>query len=84
MCFNLLMRTVSTSAFRNNLDATLNAVADDHAPMLITRRGRTPPVVLMSYEDYQAWNSVVGQSAMTPLRPSPPASPQGSGRGSRS
>jgi antitoxin YefM len=39
---------------RNNLAKTMDKVNDDHAPVIITRQnGR--PVVMMSLEDFEAW-----------------------------
>jgi antitoxin YefM len=46
------MRTTSYSEFRRNLAAELDSVADDHAPLIITRDRGKPAAVLMSLEDY--------------------------------
>ncbi|MGV8841405.1 MAG: type II toxin-antitoxin system Phd/YefM family antitoxin [Bauldia sp.] len=49
------MRSKSYTELRRTLAATLDSVVDDHAPVLITRRGGRPAVVLMSAEDFAAW-----------------------------
>ncbi|MCF2949901.1 type II toxin-antitoxin system prevent-host-death family antitoxin [Paraglaciecola aquimarina] len=48
------MDTMSYSAFRTNLAGTLDKVNDDHKPMIITRQNGRPAVV-MSLEDFQAY-----------------------------
>ena len=48
------MDTLSYSAFKANLASTLDKVNDDHKPVLITRKGHKP-TVLMSLEDFQAY-----------------------------
>ena len=48
------MDTLSYSAFRTNLASTLDKVNDDHKPVLITRQGGKP-AVLISLEDFQAY-----------------------------
>ena len=48
------MNTISYSAFRSHLASILDKVNDDHKPMLITRQNGKPAVV-MSLEDYQAY-----------------------------
>ncbi len=50
------MDTMSYSAFRTNLTATLDKVNDDHKPMIITRQNGRPAVV-MSLEDFQAYEA---------------------------
>lgn len=48
------MQTLSYSEARANLASLMDKVNDDHAPMLVTRqRGR--PVVMMSLDDFTAW-----------------------------
>lgn len=49
------MRATTYSDFRRNLSATLDGVADDHEPVLITRSGGRAPAVLMSLEDFAAF-----------------------------
>ena len=49
------MRTTSFSDLRKNLAATMDGVADDHEPVLITRSGGKPAAVLMSLEDYASY-----------------------------
>ncbi|MFC3122698.1 type II toxin-antitoxin system Phd/YefM family antitoxin [Agaribacter flavus] len=48
------METMSYSAFRTNLAATLDKVNDDHKPTIITRQNGRPAVV-MSLEDFHAY-----------------------------
>ena len=47
------MRTLSSTDFRKNLSETMDQVNDDHTPVIVTRAGGKP-VVLMSLEDYNA------------------------------
>ncbi|MES2336466.1 MAG: type II toxin-antitoxin system prevent-host-death family antitoxin [Pseudomonadota bacterium] len=46
------MRVASFSDFRKNLAAMMDAVNDDHAPLIVTRNGGKPAAVLISLEDY--------------------------------
>jgi antitoxin YefM len=46
------MRVTTSTELRKNLASTLDQVADDHAPVLITREGGKPAAVLISLEDY--------------------------------
>ena len=48
------MDTMSYSSLRNHLASTLDKVNDDHKPVLITRQNGKP-AVLMSLEDFQAF-----------------------------
>ncbi|CAL4868679.1 Antitoxin YefM [Asticcacaulis sp. MM231] len=48
------MHHVTYSAFRADLAKMLDKVNDDHAPLLITRQNGAPAVV-MSLEDFSAW-----------------------------
>jgi antitoxin YefM len=48
------MDTMSYSSLRNNLASTLDKVNDDHKPVIITRQNGKPAVV-MSLEDFQAF-----------------------------
>lgn len=48
------MEAITYTEARNNLARTMDKVNDDHAPVIITRQnGRA--VVLMSLEDFEAW-----------------------------
>ena len=47
------MKTVSYSKARNEFAKTLDAVVDDHAPVLATRKDKTP-VVMVSLPDYES------------------------------
>ncbi len=48
------MNTISYSAFRGHLASMLDKVNDDHKPLLITRQNGKP-AVLISLEDFQAY-----------------------------
>jgi antitoxin YefM len=48
------MKSISYSAFRGQLARTLDQVNEDHAPLLVTRQGGKPAVV-MSLEDYESY-----------------------------
>ena len=47
------MDTISYTSLRTNLSKTMEAVCDDHAPVVITRKNERP-VVMMSLEDFHA------------------------------
>ena len=49
------MHAVTYSEARANFAAMLDKVNDDHAPVLITRQNGKP-AVLISLEDYSAWD----------------------------
>ncbi len=49
------MRTTSYTELRKNLSATMDGIAADHEPVLITRGGGKPPAVMMSLEDFAAY-----------------------------
>lgn len=49
------MRTTSYSDLRKNLAAMLDSVSDDHEPVVITRDKGKPAAVLMSLEDFAAY-----------------------------
>lgn len=49
------MRAKSVSDFRKTIAADLDAVVEDHVPLLITRSGGKPPAVVMSLEDFASW-----------------------------
>jgi antitoxin YefM len=48
------MQAVTYTEARSNFAAMLDRVNEDHAPMLITRQ-RGKPAVLMSMDDFSAW-----------------------------
>ena len=48
------MDSINYTAARNRLAKTMDQVNDDHAPVLITRQ-RGKPAVLMSLEDFNAY-----------------------------
>lgn len=47
------MKTMTYTAARENLAATMQQVCDDHDPVIVTRR-RDQAVVMMSIDDYTA------------------------------
>ncbi len=49
------MRTTSYSELRRNLAAMLDQVTEDHEPVVITRDRGKPAAVLMSLEDFAAY-----------------------------
>jgi antitoxin YefM len=52
------MEAVTYTHARNNLAKTLDKVNENHAPLLITRQNGAP-AVLMSLEDFTAWQETV-------------------------
>jgi antitoxin YefM len=48
------MQVTSYSEFRKNMAAMIDRVNADHVPMIITRAGK-PPAVLMSLEDFSSY-----------------------------
>jgi antitoxin YefM len=48
------MENISYSAFRSRLAKMLDKVNEDHAPLLVTRQNGSP-AVLMSLEDFSAY-----------------------------
>mgnify|MGYP001827751321 CR=1 FL=1 len=49
------MRATTYTDFRRNLSATIDGVADDHEPVLITRSGGKAAAVLRSLEDFASF-----------------------------
>lgn len=47
------MNTLSYTALRNHLSATMESVCQDHAPIIITR-SNAEPVVMLSLTDFHA------------------------------
>ncbi len=54
------MDTISYSEFRNDLNGALDKVNDEHKPVLVTRQSGEPAVV-MSLEDFQAYEEMAYQ-----------------------
>jgi len=52
------MESITYSEFRRKLADTMDRVADDRAPVLITRRGGRP-AVLLSVEDYESYEETL-------------------------
>ena len=48
------MDTITYTSARGNLAKTMAKVCDDHSPVIITRK-TAQPVVMMSLEDYEAF-----------------------------
>ncbi len=48
------MDTITYTSARGNLANTMTKVCDDHSPVIITRK-TAQPVVMMSLEDYEAF-----------------------------
>ena len=46
------MRSMSSSELRRTLATTLDSVAEDRAPLLVTRERGKPAVVVLSLDDY--------------------------------
>lgn len=55
MLYKMGMRTTSYSDLRKNLAAMIDAVTDDHEPIVITRDKGRPAAVLMSVEDFASY-----------------------------
>jgi antitoxin YefM len=55
MLYKKGMRTTSYSDLRKNLAATIDAVTNDHEPIVITRDKGRPAAVLMSIEDFASY-----------------------------
>ena len=47
------MDTITCSDVRRKLTETMENVCDNHSPVIVTRK-RSPPVVMMSLEDFSA------------------------------
>lgn len=52
------MDAITFTEARQNFKQTLDRVVDDHQPVIVTRRGGRP-VVVMSLDDYNAWAETV-------------------------
>ncbi len=50
------MKSTTFGQFRKNLVALLDRVTEDREPLIITRGTRKPAAVLMSYEDFTAFD----------------------------
>jgi antitoxin YefM len=48
------MDAITYTEARNNLAKTMDKVNDNHAPIIITRQNGQP-VVMMSLDDFEAW-----------------------------
>ncbi len=52
--YNVWMDAVTYTHARNNLASTMDKTINDHEPVIITRQNGKA-VVMMSLEDFQAW-----------------------------
>ena len=49
------MKTASVSSLRRSLASTLDRVVEDHEPVIVTREGGKPSVVILSLEDFTSF-----------------------------
>lgn len=63
-----LVETISYTAARNNLTKTMDEVHDNHEPVLITRQ-KGPSVVMMSLEDFNAYEETAYLHLVVPKMP---------------
>ena len=47
------MNTVTLSAFKTNVESTIQGIVSTHQPVIV-KKDRRPSVILMPLEDYQA------------------------------
>jgi antitoxin YefM len=52
------MRTLNYTKVRQNLASTIDSVIDDHTPLIITK-GSDKAVVMMSLNDWNAWQETM-------------------------
>ena len=52
------MRTLNYTTARQNLASAIDDVVDDHTPLIITK-GSDKAVVMMSLEDWNAWQETM-------------------------
>lgn len=52
------MRTLNYTAARKNLANAIDSVVDDHTPLIITK-GSDKAVVMMSLDDWNAWQETM-------------------------
>lgn len=52
------MNTLNYTTLRKNLASTIDSVIDDHNPLLITK-GSNKAVVMMSLDDWNAWQETI-------------------------
>jgi antitoxin YefM len=53
--YMFLMRAISATQLRRTLAATLDQVADDHEPVIVTREGGKPAAIILSLEDFGSY-----------------------------
>jgi antitoxin YefM len=51
----LVMQTVNYSTFRSELSDSMDKVTKNHTPMVVTRGSKKEAVVMMSLEDFKAY-----------------------------
>lgn len=52
------MKAITYSDARRKLTTVMDRVCEDHNPTIITR-GKKSPVVMLSLEDYEAWEETI-------------------------
>ena len=57
------MRAKSISDFRKNIAADIDAVVTDLEPLIVTRTGGKPAVVVMSLEEFESWKETLHLSS---------------------
>ena len=51
------MRATTATDFRKNLASELDKVENDREPLIITRSGGKPAVIVMSLEEFGSWEA---------------------------
>ena len=53
------MRAKSISDFRKNIATDVEAVVEDHEPLIVTRTGGKEAVVVVSLKEYESWKETL-------------------------
>ena len=53
------MRATSISDFRKNIATDVEAVVEDHEPLIVTRTGGKEAVVVVSLKEYESWKETL-------------------------
>ncbi|MBS3947518.1 MAG: type II toxin-antitoxin system prevent-host-death family antitoxin [Dethiobacter sp.] len=56
--YTVHMRTINYTTARRNLASAMDAVIEDHTPVIITK-GSDKAVVMMSLDDWNAWQETM-------------------------
>jgi len=51
------MRATNATDFRKNLSEELDRVENDREPLIVTRTGGKPAVIIMSLEEFGSWEA---------------------------